>query len=236
MTNQEAIEMLTAKAECIRRETSGTDIDCNLRNCDECDLCYKQGTMGDQREALCMAISALQAQEETVSRKVYEQISWERDIAVMQLKDLGYSLGEKIRTVGDTISRQAANTKIKKYRKKPVVIEAYQTDVTLDIETLEGIMHASAGDYIITGVNGEQYPCKPNIFEKTYEEVSDECLPSVQPEPLTDKEQRIFLAAMSREEKVCAEVDRNSTREPYEDSLMSICREIKRKVKGVLWT
>lgn len=55
-----------------------------------------------------------------------------------------------------------------------------------------------------------------------------------QPEPLTDKEQRIFLAAMGREEKVCEEVDRNY--EPYEDSLMSVCREIKRKVKGALWT
>lgn len=61
-------------------------------------------------------------------------------------------------------------------------------------------------------------------------------LPSAQPEPLTDKEQRIFLAAMGREEKVCAEVDRNYTREPYEDSLMSVCREIIRKVKGALWT
>ena len=56
-----------------------------------------------------------------------------------------------------------------KYRKKPVVIEAYQTDKELDIETLEGVMHASVGDYIITGVNGEQYPCKPDIFRKTYE-------------------------------------------------------------------
>ena len=56
-----------------------------------------------------------------------------------------------------------------KYRKKPVVIEAYQTDKELDIETLEGTMHASVGDYIITGVNGEQYPCKPDIFAKTYE-------------------------------------------------------------------
>lgn len=56
-----------------------------------------------------------------------------------------------------------------KYRKKPVVIEAYQTDKEMDIETLEGIMHASVGDYIITGVNGEQYPCKPDIFKKTYE-------------------------------------------------------------------
>lgn len=61
-------------------------------------------------------------------------------------------------------------------------------------------------------------------------------VPSVQPEPLTDKEQRIFLAAMGREEKVCEEVDRNHIREPYEDSLMWICREIKRKVKGALWT
>ena len=63
---------------------------------------------------------------------------------------------------------------IKKYRKKPIVIEAYQTDVELDIETLEGIMHASVGDYIITGVNGEQYPCKPDIFKQTYEEIFDE--------------------------------------------------------------
>ena len=74
----------------------------------------------------------------------------------------------------DAISRQAANTKMKKYRKKPIVIEAYQTDVALDIKTLEGIMHASVGDYIITGVNGEQYPCKPDIFKQTYEEISDE--------------------------------------------------------------
>ena len=58
-----------------------------------------------------------------------------------------------------------------KYRKKPVVIKAYQTDKEIDIETLEGTMHASIWDYIITGVNGEQYPCKPDIFEKTYEPV-----------------------------------------------------------------
>ena len=61
-----------------------------------------------------------------------------------------------------------------KYKKKPVVIEAYQTDKELDIETLEGTMHASPGDYIITGVSGEQYPCKPDIFKKTYEEISEE--------------------------------------------------------------
>lgn len=60
-------------------------------------------------------------------------------------------------------------------------------------------------------------------------------LPSAQPEPLTDKEQRIFLAAMGREEKVCEEVDRNYVREPYEDSLVRVCKEIRRKVKGALW-
>ncbi len=62
--------------------------------------------------------------------------------------------------------------KPQKFRKKPVIIEAYQTPVELNIETLEGVMHASPGDYIITGVNGEQYPCKPDIFDKTYELVS----------------------------------------------------------------
>ena len=53
----------------------------------------------------------------------------------------------------------------RKYRKKPVVIEAYQTDKEMIIHTLEGDMKASVGDYIIIGVNGEQYPCKPDIFE-----------------------------------------------------------------------
>ena len=59
MTPQEAKKMLKAKLECLKRETSGTDIDCNYRNCDECDLCYAQGNMGEQKEALDMAIKAL---------------------------------------------------------------------------------------------------------------------------------------------------------------------------------
>ena len=56
-----------------------------------------------------------------------------------------------------------------KFQKKPVIVDAYQTKKDLDIKTLEGIMHAAPGDWIITGVNGEQYPCKPGIFEKTYQ-------------------------------------------------------------------
>lgn len=58
-----------------------------------------------------------------------------------------------------------------KFRKKPVVISAYQTDKELKIQTLEGEMTANVGDWIITGVNGEVYPCKPDIFAKTYEQV-----------------------------------------------------------------
>ncbi|GMG78148.1 MULTISPECIES: hypothetical protein [Bacillus] len=56
----------------------------------------------------------------------------------------------------------------KKFVKKPVVVEAYQIDKEMDIETLEGTMKASPGDWIIKGVHGEIYPCKPDIFEKTY--------------------------------------------------------------------
>lgn len=84
-----------------------------------------------------------------------------------------------------------------KYRKKPVEVEAVKWDgnriseVTdwvskglednsifrmgdkVLIKTLEGDMQASPGDYIIRGINGELYPCKPDIFEKTYDPVKD---------------------------------------------------------------
>ena len=83
-----------------------------------------------------------------------------------------------------------------KYRKKPVEIEAVQfaddpdtlikindglgldpvnvsykdpDNPVLNIPTLEGVMTAQVGDYIIKGVHGEVYPCKPDIFEETYE-------------------------------------------------------------------
>ncbi|MCK4776932.1 MAG: hypothetical protein KAS39_01065 [Actinomycetia bacterium] len=78
-----------------------------------------------------------------------------------------------------------------KYRNKPVVIDAIQfvgenhneiaefageacrmhTENNLTIITLDGAENASKNDFIIKGVNGEIYPCKPDIFEKTYEEV-----------------------------------------------------------------
>jgi len=47
--------------------------------------------------------------------------------------------------------------------------ESFINEDCLMIETLEGVMRANVGDYIIQGINGEIYPCKPDIFEKTYE-------------------------------------------------------------------
>lgn len=55
-------------------------------------------------------------------------------------------------------------------------------------------------------------------------------------EPLTDSEQRIFLTAMFKEEKICETVDKAVVREAYEDTLVWMCHEIKRKVKKALWT
>lgn len=59
-----------------------------------------------------------------------------------------------------------------RFRKKPIVIEAYQTKEERIIQTLEGPLRAAPGDWIITGIRGEQYPCKPDVFEKTYEPVN----------------------------------------------------------------
>lgn len=69
----------------------------------------------------------------------------------------------------DALKKEKQKTKL--YRKKPVIVQAYQTDKEIYIKTLEGLMCALPGDYIITGINGEKYPCKPDIFEMSYEEV-----------------------------------------------------------------
>lgn len=75
-----------------------------------------------------------------------------------------------------------------KYRKKPLVIEADQwvrgkkiEGLVYDpilrsepyIDTLEGRMFVSEGDYIITGIEGEKYPCKKSIFEASYDPVEE---------------------------------------------------------------
>ena len=60
-------------------------------------------------------------------------------------------------------------TKAKNYKKKPITIKAWRTDEELYINTLEGVMKANKGDYIIQGVKGEYYPCKADVFKDTYE-------------------------------------------------------------------
>lgn len=60
-----------------------------------------------------------------------------------------------------------------KFRKRPVVIDAVRNDgPPVKIETPEGTMVANTGDWIITGIKGERYPCKPDVFEATYEAVT----------------------------------------------------------------
>ncbi len=60
-----------------------------------------------------------------------------------------------------------------KFRKKPVVIDAVRIDRKIQIITLEGTMTGEVGDWLITGVNGEKYPCKDDVFQKTYDPVED---------------------------------------------------------------
>ena len=60
-----------------------------------------------------------------------------------------------------------------KFRKRPVVVEAEQITDRVEIQTLEGVMVGSPGDWLITGVAGEQYPCRDDIFRATYEIVPD---------------------------------------------------------------
>ena len=59
MTIDECAKMLIAKIECMKRETSGTDTDCNAQKCDDCSLCYEQGTIGQQKEALMYAVDIM---------------------------------------------------------------------------------------------------------------------------------------------------------------------------------
>lgn len=59
ITIDKCINMLIAKEKCIMHKTSGIDTDCNSNNCDDCSLCYEQGTMGEQREALRFAVDTM---------------------------------------------------------------------------------------------------------------------------------------------------------------------------------
>jgi len=61
-----------------------------------------------------------------------------------------------------------------RFRKKPVEVDAVAATNAFDVDTLEGKMNVNRGDIIITGVAGEMYPCRLDIFLKTYEAIDDE--------------------------------------------------------------
>ena len=63
---------------------------------------------------------------------------------------------------------------IGKWRKKPVVIDVEEITDRIKIETLEGTFYGTSNDVLITGVQGEKYPCNKNIFFETYEPADDE--------------------------------------------------------------
>jgi len=67
-----------------------------------------------------------------------------------------------------------AGVTFQKYRKKPVDIKAVQMDEPFEVKTLEGTMHGDADDWLICGILGEYYPCKPDVFALTYEKVEEE--------------------------------------------------------------
>lgn len=53
--------------------------------------------------------------------------------------------------------------------KRPIAVQAVQIHEPFIVDTLEGTHRGDAGDYLMVGVNGERYPCKKEIFEKTYD-------------------------------------------------------------------
>ena len=59
------------------------------------------------------------------------------------------------------------------YVKRPIIVKAVQLDKETIIHTLEGDMKADIGDWLITGIEGEQYPCKDSIFRETYTELTE---------------------------------------------------------------
>src|SRR3989304_5984035 len=55
------------------------------------------------------------------------------------------------------------------YRKKPIVIKAMKMPMRFTVKTMEGEMKGKEGDYLVTGIKGEQYPCDASIFEESYD-------------------------------------------------------------------
>ena len=96
----------------------------------------------------------------------YIEECYKRDVEVLDKEE--HDLLEQF---NDVPIDEIYNNAPRKYRKRPLVVEAYVATEEEYIETLEGTMKADVGDYVITGIKGEKYPCKPDVFHETYEEV-----------------------------------------------------------------
>lgn len=143
------------------------------------------------------------------------------------------------------------DNKEKLFRKKPVVIEAIRLqqrfgwpdwlhdavsanriithglgkygegEVYIEIETLEGVMRGNEGDWIIRGVKGEIYPCKPDIFEATYELASQPTANEELIAALADCAQRFYSCILA-----------NGSGEEYAELAVKKYRDLIGKIKG----
>lgn len=93
-----------------------------------------------------------------------------KPVVVDVIRWTGKNVMEIIDFAGEDFRNFAFRTE---YYPKKILDMANDGRLDMFIETLEGEMKASIGDYIIRGVDGEYYPCKPDIFEKTYERVEE---------------------------------------------------------------
>ena len=142
------------------------------------------------REIIAKAIWSFFIQRAITHEKVYEYVSAKAFESCYTLAFIKFQLYQKFKDEPEEKEDAPQKTsEVRNYRKKPVIVQAIQwndfnldkvlkftgTEATLKsrntllVETLEGIMQASIGDFIIKGIKGEFYPCKEDIFKKTYE-------------------------------------------------------------------
>ena len=98
-----------------------------------------------------------------------------------------------------------------KWRKRPVEITAQRMPEPFEVETLEGTMRGKKGDWLITGIKGEQYPCDDDIFRSSYEseeasEDKSDCI------PIEREDVRLLLALAGEVETLLRTNDTSATR------------------------
>ena len=88
----------------------------------------------------------------------------------------------------EPIVEEAVEPESEYYVHKPVVVQAYKSEVEKEVETLNGSVTVRPGEWIITGAMGEQYPCDPKVFENSYDKCDGEFAPVIIPRRLCPTE------------------------------------------------